>query len=121
MKIITIEKSDSTTGWLDLGEGGNLGAAPNEKISWHLKNGCGVESITYMSVKPSPPADPSVDIWSDPPHQDGNSSNWTATIKRTAALRDEWNYNIHWKATDGKTPPPFDPKIIVNTTVAWPS
>ena len=115
MKIITITDSDSNTGWLELGPGGNLGAAPNEKISWHLKNGCGVASITNILEKHSPPA--SVNIWSTAPHPDGSSTNWTATIKASAANGDEWNYNIFWKATDGKTPPPFDPKIIVNTAI----
>jgi len=117
MEVITITGSNSTTGKLDVSDNGKTFAPANDKIKWLLANGCGVDSITSMSKKPSPPEDPSVDIWSEPPHQIGGSKNWTATIKSSARPGDEWNYYIYWKAKNGEIPPPFDPKIIVNTKI----
>ena len=112
MARIKITASNPVTGILTLDDNGRTKVNHNEHVTWHLGNDCGVLSITSISAKLSPP---SADIWSTTPHQDGNSTNWQGTINATAAGGSEWNYNMVWTATNGTTPPPFDPKIILNS------
>ncbi len=115
MSKITILQSNSHTGKLTLDINKKI-ARRKEKIIWKLKRGCGVEHIESIRGKSDPPGSPIPRIWVKAPEPEGGSTNWTGTIREDSP-KGEWSYNIKWTATDGSTPPVFDPKIIVNTKI----
>ena len=114
MIIITITASKSD-GTLELSDRGKSNVNNGEEVQWHIANNSGVDSITSIGMKPPMPAEPSTDIFSDPPHQLGNSRNWKGTVSETAANGDVYNYFIKWLADDGSGEHTFDPKLKVNS------
>ena len=115
MSQIKILHSDSHTGELIL-DSDEIEVSRNEKITWKLQQGCGVEYIESIEGVSESPGKPIPDIWVRNPEPEGSSGNWKGTI-RADSPDGRWKYNIKWKATDGSTPPVHDPKIIVNTKI----
>ena len=115
MSQINILESNSRTGKLklDLIE---KRARRKEKVTWHLRRGCGVDHIESIEGVPESPGKPIPDIWVRNPEPEGGSGNWKGII-RADSPNGRWKYNIKWKALDGSTPPVHDPKIIVNTKI----
>ena len=113
MSEIKILQSNSHTGELILDFHEKI-ARRKEKITWKLKRGCGVDHIESIRGQSDPPGSPIPRIWVKAPAREGGSGNWKGTIREDSPTGN-WKYNIKWKATDGSTPPVFDPKIIVNS------
>ncbi|ULQ50904.1 hypothetical protein [Flavihumibacter fluvii] len=111
MAMITILSSDRNTGDLELSDKGFSHVDKGGPVTWKLGRDCGVSAITAITKKSTPP---SQDIFSQEPRRDGSSTNWKATVSKTAATGAEYIYSIYWEDLDGGTPPPYDPKLKVN-------
>ena len=109
---ITITASNSSDCSLTLSDHGNTNVDPGDTVLWIIAPGSGVEAITAITMKSSPP---STNIFSTAPHQVGNSANWKGTVDSGAADGSEYIYSISWNVNGGGSCV-FDPKIIVNSS-----
>jgi len=113
---IKIIGSNSSTGELTFSNdqhtnNGHTEASRGDLIIWHVNPGSGVDSITAIGMKPSPP---STNIFMPgDPHALGSSANWQGTINPATAINAEYNYEMTWSGTDGTTNNLFDPTIRV--------
>lgn len=106
MASIIIEKGDPATGKLTLNPPILTWADKKETILWKIDNHSGVQSISNILVKPSPPSNV---IFSEPPQPVGGSDNWKAKIDRSSPNFSVYLYSIYWIPTSGTDPDPSNP------------
>lgn len=102
---IKITKSDATTGSLELPDRGRSEAEAGDTILWQIANNSGVYSIVAITQKSG------TNFWSEPPQPQG--ANWKGTISPEAKDFDEYEYAIHWKASEDGPVLVHDPIISI--------
>jgi hypothetical protein len=103
-RVISIEGSDLSTGYLNLSDHGHTQADAGDTILWHIDHKSNVDSITSIEAKSV-----SNNFWSSLPHSQGN--NWTGDIDPSAPANAEYNYSIRW--TEHGNSHIYDPKISI--------
>ncbi|MCW3109332.1 MAG: hypothetical protein JWQ09_3838 [Segetibacter sp.] len=103
---IKIIGSNTSTGNLELDDHGHTIANPGDTILWQIQNTSGVESIISIQEKSA-----SANIWSTPPHAQGNI--WTGEISSIAPAGAIYNYSIAWLAKGAGGAHIYDPIISI--------
>jgi hypothetical protein len=119
MLQIDIIGSDGDNLLLEVGGRPNNGSSPasrNEIVSWRVREGINVDSITSISMKPTPG---SVDIFSGgvQPARQGTAKHFQGRISATQEDYSVYIYKIMWVKTDGSGHT-FDPIISIKPSLS---
>ncbi|HEY5686752.1 MAG TPA: hypothetical protein VIS27_00430 [Yeosuana sp.] len=107
IQIIGIDPTDSTK--LILSDNGNSNVDPGDTVTWSIKSGSGVASITNIYADSG-----STDVFNPDPSSQGSSGNWRGTVNPALNSGFE-DYTICWTSASG-TSACFDPRITINST-----
>ena len=107
---IKITESDPKTGSLQLGDDehtkdGHTRADAGDTILWQIANQSGVHSIVAIKQKSGS------NFWSEQPQRQG--ANWKGTISDKAQKSEQYEYAIHWKASENGEVLVHDPIISI--------
>ncbi|WP_158856478.1 hypothetical protein [Lunatibacter salilacus] len=86
-----------------------LDVNPDDKVTWKIDKGSGVESIESISPDPKNP-----NVFSEGPSKLHKSSSWRGTVGPYEPTKHVENYTIGYKKKGHNTVYKFDPKISVN-------
>lgn len=95
---IHITGSNTSTGLLELSDGGHTKAHKGANVKWKIEDG-NVSSIAIV------PKDNSDDIWSSRPRRQGNRPNSDWHAKTLSRVPDDWvyRYSINWESSSGSS------------------